>query len=772
MKMTEDQVSSKAASILGFSDPADNISGVGQLTTFNQLGFCGVSDKPDGWYLPANFNEVAIILEVKSSAINITTQKCVAELLKNVRIARRKYRRVVGILYNGEDVLVYKNETRVSSIYDLQRKEYYFTLWDVNRIDKQKIYNITKQINDNLHFNFKVNNLKHRMIFTACALVAQRYGANLLQMKNAGWETFHTHIHSTLAKSFTDAARRNDKLYLLLETFAQIKMHFTEQNKINQFIECIVQISDALNSDYWNGEDVMAIFFNEFTRYKGKSEHGQVFTPDHITSFMYRLIGVGKKDIVLDAACGSGAFLVKAMCNMIKEAGGPATDDAKKIKEQQLYGIENDQEIYALACANMLIHKDGKTNLAFLDSRSEDAAAWIQSKSVTKVLMNPPFEKKYGCIDIVRNVLDHVTPHAICAFIMPDKKLDKENGRKKLLRRHTLREIIKLPENVFSEGVTTSIYVFEAGVQHGDKQIFACYMKEDGLETVKNQGRQDVHGAWPDIEDRWLNIIEKKSGDESVQWINPDEHLSWQAPVQPFEIDEEDFMRTMMDYLMFERGINVKEFKEGVSRRVMYSIDWSAGFNEIPHDPIERIDVMSWREFRIGALFDIKKGTRLTKANMKEGEIPFVGASAMNNGITKYISNSENLHPGNVITVAYNGSVGESFYQNRSFWASDDVNVLYPRSPMNKYIGMFIVPTLRTVGKRYEFIDKWVLETMKNDVIKLPVNGNSPDWEYMDRYMKGVEQMAEQRLEWLSCKNYASISTGVLSQVVASRSKQ
>ena len=127
-------------------------------------------------------------------------------------------------------------------------------------------------------------------------------------------------------------------------------MNSTEnQEAIDAFIDDVVEISDAINSDFWNGEDVMAIFFNEFNRYKKKSERGQVFTPDHITSFMYRLIDVNKNDIVLDAACGSGSFLVKAMCNMIKEAGGVQTKKAVEIKQNQLYGIEFDREIYALS---------------------------------------------------------------------------------------------------------------------------------------------------------------------------------------------------------------------------------------------------------------------------------------------------------------------------------------------------------------------------------------------------------------------------------------
>lgn len=73
----------------------------------------------------------------------------------------------------------------------------------------------------------------------------------------------------------------------------------------------------------------------------------------------------------IDPACGSGAFLVKSLSNMIIEAGGVDTNKAKEIKANRLFGIENDKEIFALACANMLIHKDGKTNLEYMDSRKK-----------------------------------------------------------------------------------------------------------------------------------------------------------------------------------------------------------------------------------------------------------------------------------------------------------------------------------------------------------------------------------------------------------------
>lgn len=581
---TEDEVRDSAKILLGFDKVEANVKqGTGQITTFNQLGFKGIIDKPDGWYFPDDRTLPAIILETKSEKEDISSLKWENELKKNIGIVNKKYKNVCGILYNGVDVKVFKNDIELSNIEisnALQDKSYYLSLFTQDTIDKQHIYNLTKRINDCLHTEFGIKNLYHRMIFTACALVAKRYGAILVN--NMDFTLMKNSILSTLSKSLEDSRKQNLKLDLLTEVYSEIKMNnTTNQDAINNFIDWVSEISDCVNSDYWNGEDVMGIFFNEFNRYKKKSESGQVFTPDHITSFMYRLIEVNQNDKILDAACGSGAFLVKAMCNMMKEAGGINTKKASQIKDTQLYGIEFDREIFALACANMLIHKDGKTNLEHLDSRTKEACDWIKSKKITKVLMNPPFETKYGCLTIVENVLKSVPRNTKCAFILLDKKLEKDKKGRKLLKHSTIEKIIKLPEKIFSEGVTTSIFIFTAGVPQNDKEIFACYIKEDGLETVKNQGRQDVKDKWQSIEDRWVDIIYKQSGDDTIQWIKPTEHLSYQMPEKPFEIYEEDFAKTMMDYLMFKQGIDVKEFSDALIKKVMYDSEICTKGNDV-----------------------------------------------------------------------------------------------------------------------------------------------------------------------------------------------
>lgn len=580
--LTEDEVRDIARDALNLYDSADAKSGVGQLTKFNKLGFKGNNNAPDGWYLPNDLFYPAIVLETKNSNEKLDKKETIGEIIRNISIVQSKYKNVIGILFNGYEIAVYKNFQLLTEISNkLEDKHYYIDLFKNDKIDKEKIYILTAKINNCLHSEFGIKNLYHRMIFTACALVAKRYGATLV--KGMNYATFHTAIHSTLSKSLEEDRKQNAKLDLLLEVYSEIKMNSTDnQDAIDNFLEWVSEISQCINSDNWNGEDVMGIFFNEFNRYKKKSEAGQIFTPDHITSFMYRLIDINENDVVLDAACGSGAFLVKAMCNMMKEAGGQNTKKAKEIKNSQLYGIEFDREIYALACANMLIHKDGKTNLAQMDSRTQTACAWIESKPITKVLMNPPFETKYGCLAIVENVLDSVKKDTICAFIMPDKKLEK-NQRKSssILKKHTLLKIIKLPEETFNAGVVTSIFVFKSGVPQNNKEIFACFIKEDGLETVKNQGRHDLKNKWQSIEDRWIEIIHKQSGDNSIQWLDPNICLSYQAETKPFVVYEEDFIKTIMDYYMYENHIDGKTLNESILSKILYSSDVKEDNKEI-----------------------------------------------------------------------------------------------------------------------------------------------------------------------------------------------
>lgn len=247
-----------ARQILGFDKPEkDVLQGTGQITTFNELGFPGVLDRPDGWYLPKSPTDVAIILETKAEDEAISKQKYIDELMKNIRIAQKKYKNVIGILYNGQDVAVYKNEELLKNCGggELQNKTFYLSIFNQVGVDKELVYSLTKRINDNLHINFGVKNLNHRMIFTACALVAKRYGAMLT--KGMDYNLFTTSILSTLNKSLQAHRNQNQKLDILVEVYGEVRMNYQEnQQAIDDFVECVCKISDSINSNKLNRNDI------------------------------------------------------------------------------------------------------------------------------------------------------------------------------------------------------------------------------------------------------------------------------------------------------------------------------------------------------------------------------------------------------------------------------------------------------------------------------------------------------------------------------------
>lgn len=156
-----------------------------------------------------------------------------------------------------------------------------------------------------------------------------------------------------------------------------------------------------------------------------------------------------------------------------------------------------------------------------------------------------------------------------------------------------------------------------------------------------------------------------------------------------------------------------------------------------------KLNTDSWKWFRYDEIFEIKKGKRLTKADMQDGDVPYIGAIDSNNGISAYISNDEHLHQENTITVSYNGSIAEAFYQTTKFWATDDVNVLYPKFALNRYIAMFLITLIHREKYRFNYGRKWDKELMESSLIKLPAvkiapNEYEPDWQFMEDYIKSL----------------------------------
>lgn len=168
------------------------------------------------------------------------------------------------------------------------------------------------------------------------------------------------------------------------------------------------------------------------------------------------------------------------------------------------------------------------------------------------------------------------------------------------------------------------------------------------------------------------------------------------------------------------------------------------------------LNVSDWKRFILGRLFDIKKGKRLTSEDQEDGDNLYIGAIDSNNGVANHISQTP-IHKGNTISLSYNGSVGEAFYQPEPYWATDDVNALYSKyEGFNEPIGLFIAATIRQEKYRFSYGRKWTLDNMNITEICLPVKHNAdgsiffddtkkysddgyvPDWQFMEDYIKSL----------------------------------
>ena len=113
---------------------------------------------------------------------------------------------------------------------------------------------------------------------------------------------------------------------------------------------------------------------------EAKKKKGQFFTPRHVVEMCVRMLNPGRKEYVMDPACGSGGFLLHAM-----DWCYPARDnDQRELRKHKyaakyLWGIDFEARAAKTSRALMLIAGDGHTNIFGPDVSSLDPKTWYES---------------------------------------------------------------------------------------------------------------------------------------------------------------------------------------------------------------------------------------------------------------------------------------------------------------------------------------------------------------------------------------------------------
>ena len=149
--------------------------------------------------------------------------------------------------------------------------------------------------------------------------------------------------------------------------------------------------------------DTKGVAFEEFMGSFFKGDFGQYFTPRELIAFCVAVLDPRRTDLALDPACGSGGFLLYALDHVRRQADAlhPPQRLAHfqywhNFAQNNLFGLEVNEELARVAKMNMIIHDDGHTNIVGHDAL--DFAENIRQKhpgiiagKFDLILTNPPF---------------------------------------------------------------------------------------------------------------------------------------------------------------------------------------------------------------------------------------------------------------------------------------------------------------------------------------------------------------------------------------------
>lgn len=523
---------------------------------------------------------------------------------------------------------------------------------------------------------------------------------------------------------------------------------------LKEFIVYLRQYVYPLISHSNIGYDVLGRFYIEFIRYAASEQKsGLVLTPAHITELFCDLGELNVNDIVYDPCCGTGGFLVAAMQRMFKLAGNNLRL-RDNIRKNQLCGCELRSDIFSYACSSMRFRGDGKSNI-YNGSCFNNARSIADNHKPTVAFLNPPYDVgTAGQLEFIEHslsVLDsHANSRAVAIVQMScatKNETELNQVKERLLSKHHLKAVVSMPDDLFYPvGVVTCIMIFEANKPNSGRKTWFGYFKNDGFIKRKHIGRVDFKHQYDSLKSKLISAF-----------INLDE-IPGLSVRHEIKADEEWCAEAYMetDYSQLTENhfdSKIREFcaHKIISKLPIYNCDLSPITTPTPN-----LDTDNWMFFRFDEVFDIRKGFYNKKPeHIINGNIPFIGATDTNNGITSLcdeetieattktgddnnVSIKHKIFDANSITVSNNGSIGYAFYQPIPYTCTHDVNPLYLKgTKLNPFIALFLCTVIELDRYRWTYGRKWRPARMPSSMIKLPVTSDGvPDWDFMENYIK------------------------------------
>ena len=616
---------------------------------------------------------------------------------------------------------------------------------------EEKYLSSAETINETLH-NAGVNQNKRARFIAGLVLSLSLNEEINLRIENT--TTLVKNINTLIEQKLSEVNKENFFDFIKLNVPPSKENHIKYRRAIVDTLKELqtIDIKNAMAS----GNDVLGKFYEKFSKYgNGAKEIGIVLTPRHITNFAVEVLDIKNNDYVFDPTCGTGGFLVSAFDYVKKNSNEKQID---KFKNYNLFGIEQDDEVVALALVNMIFRGDGRNNMnegncfqknilkinkgQYETGKYEKREGGENSNPlITKVLMNPPFALKKGDekeTHFINYALSQMEDGGLLFAIVPVSVMFKaphKNWRKELLKNNTLLSVISLPEDLFYPvGVHTIGIFIKKGISHkfNEQKIYFARAKDDGFIKIKGIRRyvnkdNSIQGIKDELKSFIYNsnipikavpefktTIKLKEKEKDFELV-PEAYLETNYS----KFNEKDFIKTIHDYVSFRfSSFKLKDITP----------------DKLSNNQINLKD-RKWKYFKFKDIFEYdSRGKRLIELDREKGEILYFSASEFNNGWTDNISNPLFTEKDAIIYTTF----GDAYYVQGEFTASDEVSI-FKDSKLNIYNGLFISSVISKNKYKYSFGRKAFKNKWSRDLVPLPVDKDDKiDWKFMENYIKSL----------------------------------
>lgn len=402
--------------------------------------------------------------------------------------------------YKIKNILLSKDQARYILTHDT------FEWSDLPDLPEDKYTSAAIKINETLH-NAGINKNK-RARFIAGLVLSLSLDSEI-NLKENDTTTLVESVNTLIKKKLREVKKDNFYNFLRLELPPSTENHFKYRTAIVETLKelATLDIKNAMAS----GKDILGEFYEKFLKYgNGAKEIGIVLTPRHITKFAVEVINIRFNDYVLDPTCGTGGFLVSAFDRVRNDA---KENQVNEFKNHHIFGIEQDDEVVALALVNMIFRGDGRNNMSEGNCFQKNIEKIVkdsvitgkfdlrnnnlpQNPIITKVLMNPPFALKQGVqkeSQFIDYALSQMQDGGILFVIVPISVMVEGSGkswRKDLLDNNTILSVITFPEDLFYPVSVGTVGVFiKKGMSHNfdNQKVYFARAITDGFRKKKGK---------------------------------------------------------------------------------------------------------------------------------------------------------------------------------------------------------------------------------------------------------------------------------------------